>query len=62
MLVVQVFPTSLIRKCQQKTPASKTLYRALSLNIYGGGKFLLTVDKLDLMNFLKGQDVSHSSS
>ena len=52
-------------KWQQKTPAEQTIYRALSLHVYGGGIFFWT-DRLknqeDLITFLKGQDVRHGSS
>ena len=38
MLVLQVPPTLIIHKWQQKTPGGQTLHRILSLHIYGGEK------------------------
>ena len=48
-------------KWQQKTHAAQTLYKTLSLRIYGGGKIYLEKKK-NLKTFLEGQGVSHGSS
>ena len=64
MLVLQVPPTSLLNKMAKKATAGQTLYRTLSLHIYGGEKFIGTViwkNQEDLVTFLKGQDVRHGS-
>ena len=44
MFILQVPPTSLIHKKQQKTTAGQTLYRTISLHINGGGKIYLERD------------------
>ena len=44
MLVLQVPQLHLFIKCQQKAPAGQTLYRNLSLHIYGRGKINLDSD------------------
>ena len=66
MCIWQVPPTSLNHKWPQKTPARQTLYRTLSLHIYGGGKLYLDrhfkKKQEDLITFLKGKVVRHGSS
>ena len=44
MLFLQVPPTSLTHKRPTKNPAGQTLYRTLSLDIYGGGNIYLDRD------------------
>ena len=65
MLVLQVPPTSLVHKWQQKKPAGQTLYRTFNCLFMEEEKFIWIVkwkNQEDLKTFLKGQDVSHSSS
>ena len=44
MFILQVPPTSFIHKWQHKTTTGQTLYRTLSLHIYGGGNIYLDRD------------------
>ena len=44
MFILQVPPTSLLIKWQQKTSAGQTLSRTLCLHIYGGGNVYLDRD------------------
>ena len=60
MRVMQVASTSILIKL-----ATCTLYRTLTLHIYGGWEIILDKDmknKEDINTFLQGQDVRHVSS
>ena len=62
MFILQVPPSSLIHK---RATAEKTLYRTLSLHIYGGGNIHLVRDMEKpgcSDHFYKGQDAHHGSS
>ena len=54
-----------MHKISTEDPAGQTLYRALSLHIYGEGKIYFDSDmekKEVLITFLKGQNARHGSS